>query len=74
MGAIKREMNSGKWTAIALGYQTIFAYGISLCIYQFGSLFTGSGFSIGTAFAIIVLAVIIYFLFRKPVKANSKLR
>lgn len=74
MGAIKREMNSGKWTAIALGYQTIFAYGISLCIYQFGSLFTGGGFSIGTFFAIIVLAAIIYFLFRKPVKANSKLR
>lgn len=74
MGAIKREMNSGKWTAIALGYQTIFAYGISLCIYQFGSLFTGGGFSIGTFFAIIVLAVIIYFLFRKPVKEKSKLR
>ena len=74
MGAIKREMNNGKWTAIALGYQTLFAYGISLCIYQFGLLFTGAGFSLGTAFAIIVLAAIIYFLFKKPVKANSKLR
>lgn len=74
MGAIKREMNSGKWTAIALGYQTIFAYGISLCIYQFGSLFTGGGFSIGTAFAIIVFAAIIYLLFRKAVKADNKLR
>lgn len=73
MGAIKREMNNGKWTAIALGYQTLFAYGISLCIFQFGSLFTGGGFSLGTAFAIIVLAAIIYFLFKKPVKANSKL-
>lgn len=74
MGAIKREMNSGKWTAIALGYQTVFAYAVSLCIYQFGSLLTGGGFGIGTAFAIIIFAAIIYFLFRKPVKANSELR
>lgn len=72
MGAIKREMNSGKWTAAAIGYQTLFAYAVSLCIYQLGSLFTGDGFGIGTACAIITAAAIIYFLVRKPVKAQRK--
>lgn len=72
MGAIKREMNSGKWTAAAIGYQTLFAYAVSLCIYQLGSLFTGGGFGIGTACAIITAAAVIYFLFRKPVKTQRK--
>lgn len=72
MGAIKREMNSGKWTAAAIGYQTLFAYAVSLCIYQLGCLFTGDGFGIDTACAIITAAAIIYFLVRKPVKAQRK--
>ena len=42
IGAIKREMNSAKWTWFALGYQTILAYVVSLCVYQFGRLFTGA--------------------------------
>ena len=46
MGAIKREMNSAKWFWIAIGYQCVFAYLVSLCIYQFGMLFTGH-FGIG---------------------------
>ena len=42
MGAIRREMNSGKWTAFAIAYQSGFAYAVSLMIYQFGLLFTGA--------------------------------
>ena len=52
IGAIKREMNSAKWTWFAIGYQTAFAYAVSLCIYQIGMLLTGGGFGIYTAIAI----------------------
>lgn len=64
IGAIKREMNNAKWTWFAIGYQTIFAYAVSLCIYQIGSLFTGGGFSVWTVIAFAVVAVFIYLLFR----------
>lgn len=65
IGAIRREMNSGKWTAFALCFQTIFAYAVALMINQFGRLFTGAGFGVGTIFAIAVLALMAYLLFRK---------
>ncbi len=66
MGAIKREMNNGKWFAFAIGYQCVFAYTIALMINQFGQLLTGGGFGIGTVAALVVLAAYIYLLFRKP--------
>lgn len=47
MGAIKREMNSAKWTFFAIGYQCVFAYAMSLIVYQLGRLFTGNGASCG---------------------------
>ncbi len=72
MGAIKREMNSGKWTFFALGYMTAFAYGVSLMIYQFGSWFTGGGNVIGTAVASVLLIFAIYMLLR-PYKEATKL-
>ncbi len=65
IGAIRREMNNGKWTWAAVGYLTVFAYVISLIIYQLGVLFTGGGFGPGTVAAIILLAILIYLLFRK---------
>jgi ferrous iron transport protein B len=65
MGAIKREMNSGKWTAFAIGYMCVFAYAISLIIYQFGTWFIGGGNVFGTIFAVLALAVIVYMLVRK---------
>lgn len=65
MGAIKREMNNGKWTAFAITYMCVFAYAISLMIYQFGSWFIGAGNVIGTVAAAMVLVVLCYFLFRK---------
>lgn len=65
MGAIKREMNSTKWTMGAIGYMCGFAYSISLIVYQFGLLFTGAGFSIGTVAAAAVLTFLIYMVARK---------
>ncbi len=72
IGAIRREMNNKKWTWFAIGYQTIFAYAVSLCIYQFGNLISGNGFGIGTATALIVAAVALYLLFR-PYKESGTL-
>ena len=65
MGAIKREMNNARWTLIAIGYMCVFAYVISLIVYQLGSLFTGGGFGVGTVVAILLLAFLVYLLARK---------
>ena len=72
MGAIKREMNNGKWTAFAIAYQCIFAYAISLMVYQFGLLFTGNVNVVGLIFAIAVLVFMIYMLVR-PYKESETL-
>jgi len=67
MGAIRREMNSGKWTAFAIGYQCLFAYCVSFVIYQIGSLFT-YGINlwtvIGAILALGVVALAVYLLVR----------
>ena len=73
IGAIKREMNSAKWTWFAIGYQCVFAYAISLMIYQFGSVFTGSLNVIGLIAAAVVLAVMVYMLFIKHYSEATKL-
>ena len=73
IGAIKREMNSAKWTWFAIGYQCVFAYAISLMIYQFGSVFTGSLNVIGLIAAVVVLAVMVYMLFIKRYSEATKL-
>lgn len=65
MGAIRREMNNAKWTVGAITYMCVFAYAMSLIVYQFGSWFAGEGNVIGTVAAAVVLAVILYMLFRK---------
>ena len=72
IGAIKREMNSAKWTWFAIGYQCGFAYVIALMINQFGSLFTGNANILGVIVAVILLAGIIYMLC-KPYKEATKL-
>ena len=64
MGAIKREMNNGKWTAFAIGYMCVFAYVVSLIVYQIGLLATGV-FHVWTAVAIILLACMLFLLLRK---------
>ena len=72
IGAIKREMNNRKWTWFAIGYQCGFAYLIALMINQFGGWFLGAGNIIGTIVAVIVLAGLLYMLFR-PYKDATKL-
>lgn len=75
VGAIRREMNSAKWTWFAVGYQCAFAYAVSLMIYQFGSALTGNISAIGLAAAMAVLAFMLYMLVRpdKETTAEKKL-
>jgi len=72
MGAIKREMNNGKWTAFAIGYMCVFAYAVSLMVYQFGAWFIGAGNIVGTIAAALVLTVFLYLLLR-PYKQAATL-
>ena len=73
IGAIKREMNSAKWTWFAIGYQCGFAYVIALLIYQIGSIFTGNINIIGLIVSVLLLAGMIYMLFIKKYKESNKL-
>ena len=74
MGAIKREMNNGKWTLFAIAYQCLLAYAVSLIVYQIGSAITGSVNVIGLIVALMLLCFILYMLFRRPtvVKKQAK--
>ena len=78
IGAIRREMNSAKWTWFAIGYQCAFAYAVSLIIYQIGSAFSGelageyaAGHIIGLIFAIAVIGLMGYMLFRPYKESNT---
>jgi len=73
MGAIKREMNNAKWFWFAIGYQTVLAYVVSLCVYQLGMLFGAGAFGIGTVVAILLVAGFLYLLFR-PCKESNTLK
>ena len=72
MGAIKREMNNAKWFWFAIGYQTILAYVVALCIYQIGTLITTGAFGIGTVVAFLLVLGFLYLLFR-PYKESKTL-
>ena len=72
MGAIKREMNNGKWFAFAIGYQCGFAYLVALCVNQIGSLILYGTFGFGTIVAFLIVIAFIYFLVR-PYKESDKL-
>lgn len=72
IGAIKREMNSAKWTWFAIGYQCLLAYGAALIVYQFGQAFTGSINIIGLTASVLILAGMCYMLFR-PYKEADRL-
>ena len=72
MGAIKREMNNGKWTAIAISYMCALAYCASLVVYQLGGILSGEvGFNVFTVVAIAVLAAFLYLLVRPNKYAND---
>ena len=75
MGAIKREMNNGKWTAFAIGYMCAFAYVISLIVYQIGGLIAGTvSFNLWTAAALAALAAMICLLARKGYQGGERSR
>ncbi len=75
IGAIRREMGSGKWTWIAIGYQCLFAYVVSLIIYQIGNLLLGGTFGLGTVVGIILLAAMVYLMVRpNPEERTRKLK
>ena len=73
IGAIRREMNSAKWTWFAIGYQCVFAYAIAFMIYHIGRIFTGNVNVIGLIIAILILAFMVYMLFFKKYKESTKL-
>ena len=64
IGAIRREMNSPRWTAFAVGYMTTFGYGIALIVYQLGIWFQGNRFSIGTGLALFLVGGMIWMIFK----------
>ncbi|MEE0930719.1 MAG: nucleoside recognition domain-containing protein, partial [Acutalibacteraceae bacterium] len=75
IGAIKREMNSAKWTWSAIGYQCVFAYAVSFVIYQIGSLFTTPITVmniIGAVIAVVIVGFIV-FMMARPYKESNKL-
>lgn len=75
IGAIRREMGSGKWTWIAIGYQCLFAYVVSLIIYQIGNLLLGGTFGLGTVVGIILLTAMVYLMVRpNPEERTRKLK
>ena len=73
IGAIKREMNNAKWTWFAIGYQCGFAYIVSLMIYQIGCAFAGDVHIVGLIAAVVVLAALLYMLFRKNKYDDNRL-
>lgn len=70
IGAIRREMNNAKWTWFAISYQCIFAYAVSLCIYQIGNLVTNGTFGIFTGISFVVIGFFIYMVVR-PYKETT---
>lgn len=75
IGAIRREMNSAKWTCFAVGYQCIFAYAVSFVIYQIGSLFTApiTVMSVIGALIAVVIVGFIVFMMARPYKESNRL-
>ena len=73
MGAIRREMNSGKWTWFAIGYMCVFAYVVSLIVFQTGRIFTGGADPAGLIIALLLFAFIVYMLFFKKYSESNSL-
>lgn len=72
IGAVKSEMGSAKWTWFSVGYQTVFAYIVSMIVFQFGSVISGKGFHVGTAVAFVLLVFMLYLILRKPSAPSAK--
>ncbi len=75
IGAIRREMNSAKWTIGTVAYMCGFAYVVSMIVYQIGGLFTGEAqFSVFTVIAVAALAALVYLVVRKNKYADAKVK
>ncbi len=74
MGAIKREMNNGKWTAFAIIYMCVFAYAISFIVYQLGMLFAGAGSIVYSIIAFALAAILVWLLLKKPFGHQLKVK
>ncbi len=75
MGAIKREMNNGRWTAFAIGYMCVFAYVTAFIVYQLGGLITGIvSFNLWSVVALAALAGVLYLLFRRGYQGKEGTR
>lgn len=71
ISTMSKEMNSRKWTAFALVYQNVFAFSMALLVYQFGAVFAGGGFTLGTGVAVALAAVFLYLIFRPGKRENA---
>ena len=72
MGAIRREMNSAKWTFFAIGYMCALAYGLAFLIYQLGAwLYAEASFGIGQALAVLLLLGFVYLIVKKPASSSK---
>ena len=72
IATMAQQMQSRKWFWFAIIYQNVFAYAVSLCVYQLGTAATGGPIGIGTAAAVIVLLFMLYMLFRPDPYRNRK--
>ena len=72
IATMAQQLQSRKWFWFAIAFQNIFAYAVTLIVYQLGMLFMGSGFGIGSAVAIVLLAFMLYMLFRPDPYKNQK--
>ena len=72
ISTMAKEMQSKKWTSFAILFQNVFAYCVSMMIYQFGMLFTTGAFGAGTVAALMILALMLYMLLRKDPYRDRK--
>ncbi len=72
IATMAQQMQSKKWFWFAILFQNVFAYLVTLCVYQIGTLVTGGGFGVGTAVAFVVVAVMLFLLFRPDPYKDQK--
>ena len=72
IATMAQQMQSKKWFWFAILFQNVFSYLVTLCVYQIGTLVTGGGFGVGTAVAFVVVAVMLFLLFRPDPYKDQK--
>ena len=73
IATMAQQLQSRKWFWFAIVFQNVFAYCISLIFYQIGMLFIGGSFGLGTVVALVLLAVMLYLLFRPDPYKDQKI-